>query len=85
MIKLEPAARRCARASGVAEDPVQVEVRRGVDGTVDVVRVWDMSVKHPFARCVDKLVRAAGLPDKGAPVESFELFRERIAAVSPSP
>lgn len=77
MIKLEPAARHCARANGVAEDPVQVEVRRGADGTVDAVRIWDMSVRHPFARCIDKLVRDAALPNKGAPVESFELFRDR--------
>ncbi|MBP9919631.1 MAG: serine/threonine protein kinase [Dermatophilaceae bacterium] len=77
MIKLEPAARHCARENGVAEDPVQVEVRRGADGTVDAVRIWDMSVRHPFARCIDKLVRDAALPNKGAPVESFELFRDR--------
>jgi hypothetical protein len=36
-----------------------------------------MSVRHPFARCIDKLVRDAALPNKGAPVESFELFRDR--------
>jgi len=76
MSKLEPAARRCARANGVPETPVQVEIRRAADGAVDVVRVWDMSVRHPFARCIDTLVRGAALPDLGPPVASFEFFRD---------
>lgn len=85
MARLEPAVRRCARANAVAEDPVNVEVRRGSGGTADSVRVWDMSTQHPFVQCVDKLVRHARLPRDGAPVESFEFFDKRIAAVSPTP
>jgi len=76
MARLEPAARRCARAHGVAEDGVNVEVRREAGGHVDSVRVWDMSTQHPFVRCIDKLVRGAGLPRGGAPVASFEFFGE---------
>lgn len=76
MARLEPAARRCARAHGVAQDGVNVEVRRGAGGHVDSVRVWDMSTQHPFVRCINKLVRGAGLPREGAPVELFKFFGE---------
>jgi len=78
MARLEPAVRRCARANGVAERQVHVEVRRRAGGAVDSVRVWDMSTQHPFVQCIDKLVRGAHLPDKGAPVESFEFFRSPL-------
>ncbi len=74
MGRLEPAARRCAREHGVVERQVHVEVRRRAGGAVDSVRVWDMSMQHPFVQCIDKIVRGARLPDKDAPVESYEFF-----------
>jgi hypothetical protein len=81
MARLEPAVRRCAKENRVAQDPVNVEVRRGSGLDVDSVRVWDMSTQHPFARCVDKVIRGAPRLPKGAPVESFEFFDK----ASPSP
>ncbi len=74
MARLEPAARRCAREHGVVERQVHVQVRRRAGGAVDSVRVWDMSMQHPFVQCIDKLVRGARLPAKDAPVESYEFF-----------
>jgi serine/threonine protein kinase len=79
MARLEPAVRDCARTSGIGDDAVKVEVRR--TGTkVDSVRVWDMSTKHPFVKCVDGLVRSAVLPGGGSPVESFQYLGDRVIA-----
>ena len=76
MASLEPKARQCAKDSEHPEEPVTVKVRveaRG--GPVTSVRVWKLPSSHPFARCIDGIVRAAKPPiDDDGLVDAFEFF-----------
>lgn len=49
---------------------------RSADSEIESVRVIGLSSQHPFARCVDDVVREAKPPLEGALVESFEFFRK---------
>ena len=70
MTRLAPKIRDCARETDMVEKWITAQVR--FKGTsIDSVRVQRMSKEHPFALCVDKIVRAAApLPDEN-PVEDF--------------
>lgn len=75
MAALEPKIRACATEYGVPLEPTMVKVR-GAGGSVESIRVLGMSSQHPFAQCVDKVIRAAR-PPLDEPVEAFEFFRKR--------
>jgi hypothetical protein len=56
------------------ESPVTVQVRRK-GGALDMVKVVKLSKVHPFAICVDRIVRQAPLPASDGAVEDFTFFR----------
>lgn len=56
------------------ESPVTVQVRRK-GGVLDMVKVVKLSKVHPFAICVDRIVRQAPLPASDGAVEDFTFFR----------
>lgn len=74
MVRLAPKARSCARRAGITEDPRAVLVR-GVPGTgkVESVRVVNMGLEHPFARCIGDVIREAQ-PPLAAMNHSFTFF-----------
>jgi hypothetical protein len=53
---------------------VTVQVRRK-GGVLDMVKVVKLSKVHPFAICVDRIVRQAPLPASDGSVEDFTFFR----------
>ena len=73
MQRLEPQVRACARKTSFAEAPVKVQVRYASDA-IDAVRVLRVSEQHPFAACVDTLVRQAN-PPATLPLEEFTFMR----------
>ncbi len=74
MARLEPKIRGCAREADMPESPVTVQVRRK-GGALDMVKVVKLSKVHPFAICVDRIVRQAPLPASDGAVEDFTFFR----------
>jgi len=74
MARLEPKIRGCARKTGAPEVPTTVQVRRKA-GALDMVKVVKLSREHPFAVCVDKVVRQAPLPTSDGAVEDFTYFK----------
>lgn len=63
MARLEPRVRACARATDIAPTPWTVRVRFEPNTrAIDTIRVLKLAADHPFARCVDRLVRAAAPP-----------------------
>jgi hypothetical protein len=63
MTRLIPRARTCAQKAGIAETPQSVKVRGDPEtGEVKSVRVVNMSLEHPFARCIAEVIREAGPP-----------------------
>jgi hypothetical protein len=74
MARLEPKIRGCAREAAMPESPVTVQVRRK-GGALDMVKVVKLSKVHPFAVCVDRIVRQAPLPASDGSVEDFTFFR----------
>ena len=74
MARLEPKIRGCAREADMPESPVTVQVRRK-GGVLDMVKVVKLSKVHPFAICVDRIVRQAPLPASDGAVEDFTFFR----------
>lgn len=56
------------------EEPVTVQIRRK-GGALDLVKVVKLSKVHPFALCVDQIVRQAPLPASDGSVEDFTFFR----------
>ena len=74
MARLEPKVRGCAREADMPESPVTVQVRRK-GGALDMVKVVKLSKVHPFAICVDRIVRQAPLPASDGAVEDFTFFR----------
>lgn len=56
------------------ESPVTVQVRRK-DGALDMVKVVRLSKVHPFAICIDRIVRQATLPASDGSVEDFTFFQ----------
>ncbi len=74
MGRLEPKIRGCARETGAPEVPTTVQVRRKA-GSLDLVKVVRLSREHPFAVCVDKIVRQAALPTSAGAVEDFTYFK----------
>ena len=74
MARLEPKIAGCAREADMPESPVTVQVRRK-GGVLDMVKVVRLSKVHPFAICVDKIIRQAPLPASDGSVEDFTFFR----------
>ena len=74
MARLEPKIRGCARKAGVPETTTTVRVRRK-DGAVDMVKVVKLSSEHPFAVCVDGVIRQAALPPSTGSVEDFTFLK----------
>ena len=74
MARLEPKIRGCAREAAMPEEPVTVQIRRK-GGALDLVKVVKLSKVHPFALCVDQIVRQAPLPASDGSVEDFTFFR----------
>ena len=74
MARLEPKIRGCAREAGTPETSTVVQVRRK-GGAIDMVKVVKLSKEHPFAICIDKIVRKAALPASAGSVEEFMYFR----------
>ncbi|MBK7829361.1 serine/threonine-protein kinase [Nannocystis sp.] len=74
MARLEPKIRSCAREADMPESPVTVQVRRK-GGALDMVKVVKLSKVHPFAICVDRIVRQAPLPASDGAVEDFTFFK----------
>jgi hypothetical protein len=74
MARLEPKIRGCAREAAMPEEPVTVQIRRK-GGALDLVKVLKLSKVHPFAVCVDRIVRQAPLPASDGSVEDFTFFR----------
>lgn len=63
MTRLMPRARACAQKAGIAETPQSVRVRGDAEtGEVQSVRVVNMSLEHPFARCMAEVIREARPP-----------------------
>ena len=78
MSRLEPQIRKCARKTGVADGPATVQVRSDPRSrAIGSVRVLKMSSEHPFAACVERVVRQASLPANINPIEDFTFLKTR--------
>ena len=76
MRELEGKARACARDSGLAEAPLEVQVL-GEGAAISGVRVVDLGGRHPFTRCVDAVIRAAAPPLGDEPTRRYTFFARK--------
>lgn len=77
MERLAPHVRACARATGFTAAPHTVRVRFDPHTRkIDTTRVLKLAADHRFARCVDRIVRAAAPPpDDHHPNAEYTYFR----------
>ncbi len=79
MTRLESKFRGCASQVGIAAEPMVLQLRY-LGGAIESLRVLRMSKEHPFARCVEQVVRGAAVPPPATPIEDFAIFKGRGAA-----
>lgn len=69
MARLEPQARACARAAGVAAKPTAVQLRRDAP-----LRIVGMGAQHPFARCLADAIERASPPLDARTTRTYTFF-----------